>query len=206
MLAPSQAPVRWRRWRPLRSARARLALALAVCCGALAACGDTLQTQPIPHNTLETMLAAPFPVYWLGGSFRGLAITEAMHDPGGAFTVQYGRCAVGGQGTCVPPLRVVTSPDNSFLPLGATARQRVALRGVAAVLASGGRTIEIPTAGVIVSIYALRPALARAAAMTAVPINASGAPGGSLPAPVRDTGFAETPLPSQLPSPLRPLR
>ena len=203
MLVPSQAPAPSR---PARAAHARLACALAACCGLLAACGDTLQTQSIPHNTLETLLAAPFPVYWLGGSFRGLAITEATHDPGGAFTVQYGRCIVGGQGTCVPPLRVVTSPDNSFLPLGATPHQNVALRGVAAVLVRDGRTIEIATGGVIVSIYALHPVLARSAAMTAVPINAPGAPGDPLPPPARDTGFAETPLPSQLPSPLRRLR
>src|SRR5438309_335712 len=170
MLAPSQAPVRRRRLRSARSARARLAFALAVCCGALAACGDTLQTEPTPHNTLETLLAAPFPVFWLGGSFEGLAITEATHDPGGAFTVQYGRCFVGGQGTCVPPLRVVTSPDNSFLPLGATAHQTGALRGVAAVLVRDGRTIEIATGGVIVSVDALRPALARSAPLTAVAI------------------------------------
>ena len=82
-----------------------------------------------------------------------------------------------------PPLRVVTSPDNSFLPLGATAHQTGALRGVAAVLVRDGRTIEIATGGVIVSIYALRPALARSAAMTAVPINAPGAPGAPLPPP-----------------------
>src|SRR5207248_6453715 len=100
------------------------ACALAVLAApALVACGDTLQAQPIAHNTLETLLVAPYPVYWLGRSFKDLQITEASHDPGGAFSVQYGNCVEGGQGTCVPPLRVVTSPDNSFLPVGGAAHR-----------------------------------------------------------------------------------
>jgi hypothetical protein len=173
---------------------------------ALTACGDTLQDQPIPHNTLESLLVAPYPVYWLGGSFEGLKITEASHDPGGAFTVQYGDCKVGGQGTCVPSLRVVTSPDNSFLPGGSAPQQRTDVRGAAAVAARSGQTIEIPTGGVVVGIYALTARLADAAAATVVPINAVGSPGALLPPRLPDTGFAETPLPSQMPSPLRALR
>jgi hypothetical protein len=173
---------------------------------ALTACGNTLQDQPIPHNTLESLLVAPYPVYWLGGSFQGLRITEASHDPGGAFTVQYGDCKVGGQGTCVPPLRVVTSPDNSFLPGGSTRQRATNVRGVAAVIARAGQTIEIPTGGVVVGIYALTARLAVTAAATIVPINDVGAPGDQLPGRAPDTGFAETPLPSQMPSPLRALR
>jgi hypothetical protein len=173
---------------------------------ALTACGNTLQDQPIPHNTLESLLVAPYPVYWLGGSFQGLTITEASHDPGGAFTVQYGNCRVGGQGTCVPPLRVVTSPDNSFLPGGSAPQRMTSVRGVTAVVARAGQTIEIPTGGVVVGIYALTARLAGTAAATIVPINYAGAPGAQLPPRVPDTGFAEIPLPSQMPSPLRALR
>lgn len=173
---------------------------------ALTACGDTLQDQPTPHNTLESLLVAPYPVYWLGGSFRGLAITEASHDPGGAFTIQYGNCRIGGQGTCVPPLRVITSPDNSFLPGGQVRHAIENVRGVAALIAHAGQTIEIPTGGVVVGIYALSRSLADAAAATIVPINEISAPGARLPARLPDTGFAETPLPAQAPSPLRALR
>ena len=81
---------------------------------ALGGCGDTLQDQPISHSSLENLLVSPFPVYWLGGSFHGFAITETSHDPSGGVSIQYGDCLVGGQGTCVPPVHIVTSPDNSF--------------------------------------------------------------------------------------------
>jgi hypothetical protein len=193
-----------------RAHRARVTaldmLAAAVLVAALAGCGDTLQDRPIAHNTLEGLIVAPYPVYWLGRSFNGLRITEASHDPGGAFDVQYGDCVVGGQSTCVPPLRVVTSPDNSFVPGGSTPRRAVTVRGVRALAAQRGATIEIPTGGVVVGIYADSAALAAAAARTAVPINEVGAPGAPLPARLPNTGFGSTPLPSQTPSPLRELR
>jgi hypothetical protein len=177
----------------------------ALCALALGACGDTVQDRPIPHNILESLLIAPYPVYWLGGSFHGIAITESAPDPSGAFSVQYGDCVEGGQGTCVPPLRVITSPDNSFLPGGSAASSTVRVRGVRAVVVQGGRTILIPTAGVVVGIYAENARLAGDAAQTMVPINATGVPEGRLPGRLPDTGFAETPLPAQTPSPLRAL-
>jgi hypothetical protein len=173
---------------------------------ALGGCGDTVQDRPIAHNTLESLLVAPYPVYWLGRSFHGLQVTGAEHDPSGAFSVQYGDCAVGGQSTCVPPVQIVTSPDNSFLAGGTTPRRTTLVRGVAAFLAQRGRTVEIATAGVVVGIYGDSAALAAAAAQTIVPINELGAPGERLPARLPDTGFGSTPLPSQIPSPLRALR
>jgi hypothetical protein len=181
------------------------ALALVLCALCLGACGDTIQDQPVPHNSLESMLLAPYPVYWLGGSFRGLPITEASHDPSGAFTVQYGNCLEGGQSTCVAPLKVITSPDNGFVPGegASTPRTVTSVRAVRGYLAARGRAIAIPTDGVILDIYAHTPALARAAAQTAVPINSPGAPGEPLPARGPDTGFGGRPLPSQTPSPLR---
>jgi hypothetical protein len=186
--------------------RARpLASLAALCTLALTGCGNAVQDKPVPHNILESMLVAPYPVYWLGGSFKGLAITEGTHDPSGAFSIQYGDCLEGGQGTCVPPLRVVTSPDNSFLPGGSTSSRAAHIRGVAAVVAVGGRTIEIPTGGVVVDIHAKNARLADAAAQTIVPINAGATPGAPLAAPLPDTGFADTPLPAQTPSPLRAL-
>ncbi len=188
--------------------RARVAppLLAALCATSLGACGNTLQDRPIAHNTLEALVVAPYPVYWLGGVFHGLAITAVFHDPGGAYSIQYGDCVKGGQSTCVPPLRVVTSPDNSFLPGGSTPRQIVALRGVDAAIAQSGATIQIPTAGVVVGIYANDPRLSSSAAQTVVAINRAGAPGAPLPAALPDTGFAETPLPEQIPSQLQPVR
>jgi hypothetical protein len=191
---------------PHRSRRYTVMLVLGLCTLGLGACGDTLQDQPISHTTLEGLLLSPYPVYWLGGSFQGMAITEASQDPSGAFTVQYGDCAEGGQNTCVPRLRVVTSPDNSFIPAGSAPHRTVRIRGVAGVAAQGDDTIELPTAGVVVDIYANSPSLAYGAAETAVPINASGVPAAQLPPPLPDTGFGERPLPGQTPTPLHPLR
>jgi hypothetical protein len=198
--------VRGRRLPIAGSRRGALALLLALCAGATGACGNTVQDQPIPHNTLETLLLARYPVYWLGRSFQGLTITEAARDPSGAFSVQYGDCLQGGQGTCVPPLRVVTSPDNSFVPGVSALHRTVLIRGARAVVAQRGRAIAIPTGGVVVAIYALSPRLAVAAAQTAVPINASAEPGAPLPARLPDTGFGASPLPTQVPPPLRPLQ
>jgi hypothetical protein len=183
---------------PLAAILALVALTLAVL--GLSACGNTLQDQPIARGALEPLvLANRYPVYWLGGSLQDLAITEAVHDPGGAYTIHYGDCIEGGQYTCVTPLTIVTSPDNSFIPGGTHSRRTVALRGARATLAQQGTTIEIPTGSVIVSIYATTRALARAAALTMVPINGVGIPGAPLPAALPNTGFASEPLASQKP-------
>ncbi|HEY7960775.1 MAG TPA: hypothetical protein VID29_02530 [Solirubrobacteraceae bacterium] len=189
----------------VRVARARTRLALALtpivlCALALGACGDTIQDQPIARSSLEPLIGTQHnPVYWLGSAFRNLAITEAAHDPGGAYTLRYGDCTVGGQYTCVTPLSIVTSPDNSFLPGPATARRELKLRGVRGVVAQQGATIEIATGGVVVEIQAENPRLARAAAQAMTPINRAGLPGAPLPPPLPDTGFAATPLAAQLP-------
>jgi hypothetical protein len=183
------------------------ALALcAFCAAALSACGDTLQTKPIPHNILESMIISPFPVYWAGKSLRGLSITDATHDPSGAYSLQYGVCLEGGQGTCVPPLRIVSSPDNGFLPGGSGSSHSELLRGVPVVVARRGRVIVIPTGSVVVDVYASNARLARAAALTVVPINAPGAPQAQLPAQLPDSGFGEKPLASQIPPRLGSLR
>jgi hypothetical protein len=188
------------------AARSLAALCTATLCAlALCACGDTLQSRPIPHNILEGMIGAPFPVYWLGGSFQGLAIGEATYDPSGSYSLQYGNCLEGGQGTCVTPVRIVTSPDNSFLPGGSTPGTRTRIRGVGALIAQAGRTIVLATGGVVVDIYATSARAAAAAARTAVPINQPGSPEAPLAPALANTGFGEMPLHSQVPPPLHPL-
>jgi hypothetical protein len=99
---------------------------------------------------------------------------------------------------------VVTSPDNSFLPGGAAARAHTTIRSVPAALTSDGRSVIFATAGVVVGIYAQEAQLAAAAAQTVVPINEPSSPGEPLPPALPDTGFAETPLPAQLPALLAP--
>ena len=148
-------------------------------------------------------MVAPFPVYWLGGSFHGLAITDAAHDPGGAYRVQYGDCVSGGQSSCVPALRIVTAPDNSFLPGTGTAKRTIDVRGATATLAVGGRALVLPTGSVVIDIFADEPSLALAAARTLAPINAPGSPREPLPKALPDTGYGEAPLPTQVPNPVR---
>jgi hypothetical protein len=167
---------------------------------ALGSCGDTLQDQPIGAAPLESVIVkSRFPVYWLGLSFSGLAITGVTIDPGSAVTISYGDCLVGGQYTCVAPLSIVTSPDNSFLPGGAASSSQIALRGVRASATHGGTALAIGTGGVVVSIYAHRPALALAAVRAMAPLNQAGSPEAPLPRPLPDTGFDRLPLPSQVP-------
>jgi hypothetical protein len=186
--------------RALRAALLGAAVALgggALLCG----CGDTLQDQPIGPSPFESVIVkSRFPVYWVGLRFSGMQATSVATDPSGAVTIQYGDCLVGGQYTCVTPLEIVTSPDNSFLPGGAAPSRALALRGLQAVSRQQGRAIALRTGGVVVSVYARRPALARAAAQTMTPLNRAAPPAAALPKPSPDTGFDGAPLPSQLPA------
>jgi hypothetical protein len=187
--------------RPAALARALAgALALAAAAGALGACGDTLQDQPIGPHPLESVIVdSRFPVYWLGQRFDGMRITGVLIDPGGAVTLRYGDCLVGGQFTCVTPLSLVTSPDNSFLP-GADAVGGVRpIRGAQALSTQGGRALALRTGSVVVSVHARYPALALRAARLMAPVNKVGLPLQPLPAAAPDTGFDRLPLPSQLP-------
>jgi hypothetical protein len=190
------------RWRSLPHLRpgALLAAALLLCTLALGACGDTLQDQPIGPAPLETvMVKSRFPVYWLGLKFHGLQITNVTIDPGDAVTIRYGDCVLGGQYTCVTPVSIVSSPDNSFIPGNTATTRSLALRQVTASSAQGGATLAIPTGGVIVSVHARNPSLARTAATTMTPLNKVGLPQAPLPAAAPDTGFDGVPLPSQVP-------
>jgi hypothetical protein len=167
---------------------------------ALGGCGDTLQDRPIGAGPLESvMVKSRFPVYWVGLRFEGMQVTGVITDPGEAVTIQYGDCAIGGQYTCVTPLSIVTSPDNSFLPGGAAHGSSTPIRGVRARVLEGGATIALRTGGVVVSVYARDAALARAAAQTMVPLDQATPPGSPLPRPLPDTGVARTPLASQTP-------
>ena len=189
----------------MRYAHRPLAALAALAAIGLAACASTLQDQPIPHNLLEEVLSSRFAVYWLGPSFQHLTLMEAIKDPSGAITFHYGDCAQGGGATCVAPVEVVSSPDNSFLPEGSAPVRNVSLRGVPAILATDGTTIEIPTGAVVVDIEAKTAALALAAAERLAPINGVGAPGEPLPARLPDSGFGAEPLPTQRPAQLRPV-
>jgi hypothetical protein len=177
-----------------------IALALG-CAMLLAACGDTLQSKPIGASALERVIVkSHFPVYWAGASFAGMQLSSVNIDPSGAVTIAYGNCKVGGQYTCVTPLSIVTSPDNSFVPGGATSLRTVDVRGVSAIASQATRTLAIPTGGVVVSLYANRPSLTASAVRIMAPLNEFGLPLTTLPAATANTGVANVPLPSQVPA------
>jgi hypothetical protein len=185
-----------------RGARGAL-LAGALCSVAVAvgACGDTLQDQPLGPAPLETVLVkSRFPVYWLGLRYRGMSITSVTIDPGEAVTIRYGDCVLGGQYTCVTPIAIVSSPDNSFVPGAGRASASLAVRGATATVGQGGSALELPTGAVVVSVYARNPPLARAAAATMTPLNEAGVPGAPLPAALPDTGVERVPLASEVPA------
>jgi hypothetical protein len=184
--------------------RAWLTVPLVLCALGTSSCGDTLQDQPIGPSALETVLVkSRFPAYWLGLEFKGMQITSVTIDPAEAVTIRYGDCVLGGQYTCVTPVSVVSSPDNSFIP-GPTpapvpAARSLPLRGTSASVAKGGATLAIRTGGVVVSVYARNPALAREAATMMAPVNRVGLAQAPLPAALPDTGLARMPLPSEVP-------
>ncbi len=179
-----------------------IAILVALLCAlALGSCGDTLQDQPIGPKPLESVLIkSRFPVYWVGLKFHGLQITGVAVDPSEAVTIRYGDCVLGGQYTCVTPISIVTSPDNSFVPGGAAATRAPPLRGASVSVAQGGDTLALPTGAVVVSVYADHPALARAAVTMMAPVNRVGMPLAPLPPATSDTGFARVPLPGQVPA------
>jgi hypothetical protein len=184
--------------------RAALVLALALSgplALVLASCGNTLQDQPIGPGPLESVIVdSRFPVYWLGQKFDGMRITGVLIDPGGAVTLRYGDCLVGGQFTCLTPLSLVTSPDNSFIP-GASALGQVRMVRTAEALSSqGGRTLALRTGSVVVSVHATQPGLALQAARLMAPLNKVGLPLQALPGAAPDSDFGRLPLPSQLPA------
>ena len=184
----------------VRLAAASLAVVFAL---ALGACGDTVQERPIPHNLLESLILAPFPVYWVGGSFRGMAITEATHDPSGPFSVQYGSCLSGWTGD-VRAAAAGRDLPRQQLPAGWRDREQphAGARGGGAVRAGGDNARDPHRRG-------RRRHLRRQRAHSSrrrddvVPINAVGAPGAPLARALPNTGFGATPLPSQVPARLR---
>jgi hypothetical protein len=165
----------------------------------LNACGAQVAVRPLPPNPLLELVALnKFPVYWLGGSFDGLQLTEITRDSGGAISLQYGACLRGGQYECLAPLTVVTSPEDSFLPHGHNPLRERILRGVRAFATTSGRTYEIPTGSVVVSIYAQQSSLAGAAARSLATLNTATFPDSPLAAPSANGSYARLPLSGQM--------
>lgn len=190
------------------SRRVRGALALLLACvpaALLGGCANTIQDQPVRNVALERLLEVQrYPIYWVGASFHGLKLTSALPQIGGAYVVQYGDCYVGGQEACLTPLELISSPDNSFIPgIGTRDTEVTRIRGVKAVIAERGEVVELKTSDAVIAIRARRRSIALAAAQEMVPINQLGEPNTPLPAALPDTGYAEKPLNTQRPHPLK---
>jgi len=158
----------------------------------LAACADTLQQEPLRDRDLTSSEAVHYAVYWVGRAFEGMPLSFAAPQTGGSVAITYGNCVIGGQSTCVRPLTIVTSHDNSFVPGAAYSHLRRQIRGRTAVVAMGGTTIEIPTGEVVVDVYAESPALADAAARSLEPLNRPGSPSDPLPPPGPPSGYEQS--------------
>lgn len=188
--------------RILRPVRATLAaLALLALSTVIAACGNTIQAQPISDNTLQQLVSfEKFPVYWLGASFHALQLASFGTDPGGAYTIQYGNCTVESASNCVSPLELISSPDNAFLPSAGIETTPTQVRGVSALAAQGGEVIELRTGPIVIDVRANSARLARAAAQEMVPVNEVGQPRGRLPSALRNTGYNRRVMEQQRPS------
>jgi hypothetical protein len=163
-------------------------------------CGDTLQDEPVAPGTLEPLVTQTrFPVYWLGGTYGGLKITSVGRDQSGAYDIQYGDCTHGGARECTPPIEIVTSPDNSFVPGGEAPGATIDVRGAKARESEGGRAISTATGPVVVSVYGTNAALAHGAAEAMVEIGAPQTPGSPLEPAQPPTSYGAEPLPSQRP-------
>jgi hypothetical protein len=172
-----------------------------VCALSFSSCANTLQDESIGPKPLESVLVrSRFPVYWAGLKFHGLPISGVAIDPSEAVSIHYGDCAQGGQYTCVTPVSIVTSPDNGFVPGGASAARTTSLRGARVRSSSGGDTLALATGGVVVSVYTQDPTLAAEAAKIMTPVNEAGSPLTPLPPALPDTGFDRLPLPGQVPA------
>jgi hypothetical protein len=170
----------------------------ALAAGALSLFGCGGHAAP-PVDRAAIQIGRQFPyfrVYWVGARFQGVPVTaiggRSGYERSSGTNVAYGDCertkGLLSTGPCVLPLEVNTkifrAQDNRSLGN----QRNVALRCVPATVFDGGRSIQIYTGRVVVSIYADSAARALGAAAALRPLNTvfqgdAGA-SGSLPAPV----------------------
>ncbi|MHB8532023.1 MAG: hypothetical protein ACYDC2_04815 [Solirubrobacteraceae bacterium] len=189
-------------------ATARPAITLAVlliAAAVLGACGSAHPPPIAPRELAEAQAFPYYPVYWVGGSFQGHALTAADGLRGylekSGDSVYYGDCVeskgIFGGGSCSLPLQVTTVIYHQH-PNGPLGPQRnILLRGVPATVYDAGHSIELYTGRVAIDVFADSFAHALAGAERLLPINTVGSAEDSLPPPVYCPGLAGT-LPPQL--------
>jgi len=179
---------------------ARIALALAAVCAALAA-GGCGRSQPAPVAVGELAEAQTFPyfrVYWVGHSFDGhpLAAADGLKGYADTFgdSVYYGDCVndkgILGGGNCLLPLQVTTVIYALHSNAALGTQRNTLVRGVPATVYDAGRAIEIYTGRVAIDIFSDTFEHALQASRELFPLNAPGTASGRLPPPVYCPGLS----------------
>ncbi|HEV2998905.1 MAG TPA: hypothetical protein VGX16_07340 [Solirubrobacteraceae bacterium] len=173
----------------------------------LAGC-STGPPPPLGERALAEAQTFPyFPLYWVGPSFRGQALTAVdgrkSYNSAIGDGVYYGDCVLGagtlpGGSGCRLPLQVSTVIYHlhSNSPLGP--QSNALIRGVPAAIYDGGRSVELYSGRLAIDVYSSSPGGALAAARALRPINAPGSPDEPLPEPRFCPGLS-----GRLPRPLR---
>jgi hypothetical protein len=181
-------------------ARAALVALLVALCALLASGCGTAHPKPIEARELAEAQSFPYyRVYWVGPTFEGQHLSAADGLRGYiekiGDSVYYGDCVsgkglFGGGGSCLLPLQVTTViyRYHSNKPLGP--QRNIVVRGVPATVYDEGRSIEVYTGRVAIDVFSNDFQRALAATARLLPINAPGASGASLPAPVYCPGLS----------------
>ena len=146
-------------------------------------------------ETPEAESAAPrsfdrFPVYYLGESFEGLALTETPPAGERLASFVYGSCEPTGDTGCAPPLEVQTWPackrnpsSYELAPGMPMPRREDTIRGVPAAFYEDGLRLELSTGEVTVVIFGEHDQIVRAA-QALRGVDSSPPPDEDLPPPV----------------------
>jgi hypothetical protein len=131
-----------------------------------------------------------FPVYYLGESFEGLALTEAPPPGSGLASFVYGSCEPTEEMGCAPPLEVQVWPactrnpsSHELAPGMPMPRREDTIRGVPAAFYEDGFRLELSTGSVTVVIFGEQDQIVRAAQALRT-LDSAPAPGEDLPPPV----------------------
>jgi len=127
----------------------------------LAACGGA-DERPSADDVRAAQRAVPYPVYWAGSSFAGLALTGVTRN-GSRVNFLYGTCKASGDSGCALPLEIQTSSicDRNALLLDVRPRSSSHARGaVVRDYGEGDRSLEAGASNV--TVFGRSPYRARA--------------------------------------------
>ena len=111
-----------------------LAVLVAVA-SSIAGCGGSEAREPSPRaQVLAAQRTVAYPLYWVGTSLGGLALTDVLATPR-RVTLLYGTCTPHGDAGCAPPLTIQVSSicDDNALVLDIRPDTRSRARGTTAL-------------------------------------------------------------------------